>query len=761
MTTVKIEFHVAFRELFNEEWRNIVFYGGRGGGKSFHVADALLLRGRAKRLRIVCGREIQKTIKDSVHKLLADRIEAHGFDDWEVLDTVIRNKVTGSEFIFTGLWRNPEGIKSLEGADIAWIEEAQSISEDTLKILVPTIRKAGSQLIFIYNRKYELDPVHVRYVINKPPRTFVRKINFDTLQAAGMLPQELIEEMEQDKKDPETFAHVWLGEPIAQDENSIISRTQVLEAMDREVENDGQYICGVDVARMGSDRTVFWMRKGLKSLRPEIHQHKRTTEVCDLLEKYLDFKKTTTVKVDDTGVGCITEGTKVLTDEGWLYPGQLRPGVIIYSKNNGKVDKQKLISIREKQSEILRSGDYKFAWSHLVPHRTRLNNRIKLTTWKDALDKKQIIFDSDFDYIGERIDFELPEQSITMPNGGKKQIHPPKHISAEIFAEYLGWYVSEGSFERKQNALKITQNKNQYYNRIVELSSLFGKVQVKKNGNSFDICVFNKPLYEWIKTNCYSGGYGFKYKTVPRWVANNGRDAINSFLDAFRDGDGYMHKGSRHYVTSSVNLTDDLTELIVKVGKKSGCYRKSLAGSTFEIEGRTATRTCDNYVVFETKDNKRGNHYGIKPKDVQQTTGKVYSLIITGESRLMFTKVDGTKPIWTHNGGVTDEMIKRGYNVIPINFGGEPKDKDKYPNWISEAWFNMRDIMPKIQLPYDPDLLMELTTRLWKQDNKGKRRIQSKDDYKKLGYKSPDLADACIICYSDDFKPSFDEMFSF
>jgi phage terminase large subunit len=105
-------------------------------------------------------------------------------------------------------------------------------------------------------------------------------------------------------------------------------------------------------------------------------------------------------------------------------------------------------------------------------------------------------------------------------------------------------------------------------------------------------------------------------------------------------------------------------------------------------------------------------------------------------------------------GGVTDEMMDRGYkNVRAINFGGTAQDTDKYPNWISEAWFNMAEIVDEVQLPMDTDLLMELSTRQWKMDNKGKRRVESKDDYKKRGYRSPDLADACIICYGAVNEP--------
>lgn len=93
-------------------------------------------------------------------------------------------------------------------------------------------------------------------------------------------------------------------------------------------------------------------------------------------------------------------------------------------------------------------------------------------------------------------------------------------------------------------------------------------------------------------------------------------------------------------------------------------------------------------------------------------------------------------------------MKKRGYKVIPINFGGSPSDKDKYPNWISEAWFYMAEHMNDIQLLFNPDLLMELSTRQWQQDTRGRRTVEGKVTYKKRGYRSPDIADAVVICYA-------------
>jgi len=303
-TQVKIQFLSEFKELFNDSWRNIVFYGGRGSGKSRHVALALILRGRQKRLRILCTRELQNTIADSVHKELSEIIESNGFTDYEVTEKTIRNKVTGTEFIFRGLRHNAAEIKSLTGIDIAWVEEAQSISEDSLKLLVPTIRKPGSQLIYTFNRMNELDPVYVRYVMNERERTYVRQVNFDVLDRYGLFPEELREEMEADKAASlDLYAHVWLGEPVSQSDTAILSRSAVLAAMEREVSAEGAVEVGVDVARMGDDRTVFKMRKGHREMATKTYTKLRTTEVCDKLERFIDYNKDVLLKIDDTGVG--------------------------------------------------------------------------------------------------------------------------------------------------------------------------------------------------------------------------------------------------------------------------------------------------------------------------------------------------------------------------------------------------------------------------------------------------------------------------
>lgn len=302
--TVRIKFLEEYEELFNPDWRTLVYFGGRGSGKSQHVALALILRGRDTKLRILCTRELQNTIADSVHKLLSDIINKNGFTDYEITEKTIRNTRSGTEFIFKGLRHNSTEIKSTEGIDIAWVEEAQSISEDSLKLLVPTIRKPGSQLIFTFNRMYELDPVYVRYVMNERPRTYVRQVNYDVLERAGLLPAELYEEMLADKATSYgLYAHVWLGEPVSQADNAIIGRDSIMQAMERQTEPEGAIEVGVDVARMGNDRTVFMKRKGMRKIDEKVFSKLRTDEVADQLEAFVEFDKSIIIKIDDTGVG--------------------------------------------------------------------------------------------------------------------------------------------------------------------------------------------------------------------------------------------------------------------------------------------------------------------------------------------------------------------------------------------------------------------------------------------------------------------------
>ena len=124
----EIEIPHAFRDLFAEGWRDAAYYGGRGGGKSHSVAGALVVQAAKTPLRVVCAREIQESLKDSVKQLIEDKIECFGLEAFFQSTRDETRASNGSRFVYKGVWRNPEALKSLEGADIFWGEEANQAS---------------------------------------------------------------------------------------------------------------------------------------------------------------------------------------------------------------------------------------------------------------------------------------------------------------------------------------------------------------------------------------------------------------------------------------------------------------------------------------------------------------------------------------------------------------------------------------------------------------------------------------------------------
>lgn len=211
-----IEIPSEFRPLFASDWREAAVFGGRFSLKSHTVARFLLIRAREKQTRVACFREFQNSIAESSHQLLSDLIKQYELNDFRVTDNAIINTVTGSDFIFKGLYHNEQSIKSIEAIDIAWVEEAQTVTQKSLEVLTPTIRKPGSQIIYTYNRLHEDDPVHQRLVIEGRPNTLIINVNYDVAEKYGWLPEEIKLEIEDDKTNrPALYRHKWLGEPYS------------------------------------------------------------------------------------------------------------------------------------------------------------------------------------------------------------------------------------------------------------------------------------------------------------------------------------------------------------------------------------------------------------------------------------------------------------------------------------------------------------------------------------------------------------------
>jgi phage terminase large subunit len=180
-------------------------------GKSWTYTDALLAKALSEKIGVLCAREFQNSMSESVHKLLTQRIEDLGFSQYfEIQRDVIRCTLTKSEFIFKGLRNNVESLKSLSGIDICWIEEAQVISQESLDILIPTIRKPNSEIWFTMNPRLTDDPVYKQFVLTDDPDVYKARVNYTENKH---FPEVLeLERRRMLERDPALYNHIWLGE---------------------------------------------------------------------------------------------------------------------------------------------------------------------------------------------------------------------------------------------------------------------------------------------------------------------------------------------------------------------------------------------------------------------------------------------------------------------------------------------------------------------------------------------------------------------
>jgi phage terminase large subunit len=219
---LEIEINVpkAFDFLLGDQ-RNIVVHGGRGSGKSHAVATTMLIKSMERKHLILCVREIQCSIKESVKRLLENKISDFGLDQFFTItrDSIICT-LTGSQFIFAGLYQNVNSIKSLEGITLVFCEEAQAISQQSLDLLIPTIRMPGSQIYYVFNASQESDPIYRMFIANDPPPdSVVRKVNYDQ---NPFFPDPLKVEAEWTKQnDPDKWRHVFGGFPVVHSEAQI------------------------------------------------------------------------------------------------------------------------------------------------------------------------------------------------------------------------------------------------------------------------------------------------------------------------------------------------------------------------------------------------------------------------------------------------------------------------------------------------------------------------------------------------------------
>ncbi len=256
-----IRFPKKFEALFKpEKMRYRIFYGGRGGAKSWCFARALLAKGSKETLRVLCAREFQTSIRDSVHKLLSDQIYALKLEAfYEITQNSIRGS-NGTEFIFVGIKNNTNNIKSIEGVDICWVEEAQSVSSNSWNVLIPTIRKKDSEIWVSFNPELPTDDTWKRFVENPPEHSIVTKVNWSD---NPYFPETLnLERLSLKQRDMSAYNNVWEGGTRNTVDGAIFAKEMEITELEGRIGNvpyDPSKPCHAVFDLGWSDNTACWI----------------------------------------------------------------------------------------------------------------------------------------------------------------------------------------------------------------------------------------------------------------------------------------------------------------------------------------------------------------------------------------------------------------------------------------------------------------------------------------------------------------------
>lgn len=254
------------KDFWTTPSRYKVLYGGRSSSKSWDAAIRALYLAQTVKLKFLCTRRFQNRIEESVYSLLKSQIQRLGYErEFIITNNKIIHSKTESEFLFYGLARNIQEIKSTEGVDILWNEESHFITkQDFEEILEPTIRTQDSEIWFIFNPDLLSDYVYQNFVLNPPENAVVRKINYDENPYLSQTMKDVIEKMK--AKDYASYEHVYLGYPKVNDEQALIKRAWVDASVDAHIklgiDVEGKSTLGYDVADSGDDSNAVINRKG-------------------------------------------------------------------------------------------------------------------------------------------------------------------------------------------------------------------------------------------------------------------------------------------------------------------------------------------------------------------------------------------------------------------------------------------------------------------------------------------------------------------
>lgn len=289
------------------EFRYFLIEGGRSSGKSQTIARLICYLAEQKTLRICCGREIQNTIEESVYTIFSDLIRTNCLN-FNVTATKIDHKTTGSYIRFRGFREQGAiNIKGLEGVDLLWVDEAQAITKQTLDVIIPTIRKENSKIIWSMNRHVSNDPVY-SFFFNRPDCLHIHCDYLDN----PFCPKAMLLEAEECKKlSIDDYNHIWLGQPLRKADDYLLDHDTVYNSPKLQFFQPNAMphkIMAVDVARYGEDEIVYTILENYGAVSwSQIHQETdRNKSLMETTGKIIELQRdfdVDMVVIDDTGVG--------------------------------------------------------------------------------------------------------------------------------------------------------------------------------------------------------------------------------------------------------------------------------------------------------------------------------------------------------------------------------------------------------------------------------------------------------------------------
>jgi phage terminase large subunit len=303
-----VNFPDKLQPLFFTTKRFIPIFGGRDSGKSWGASAKTVMKA-GEGAKCVGAREIASLLDSNIKSLIEGSIERLKAPGFKITDKKIVHR-SGGSIVTMGLKGGSKTdtrtrIKGLEDIDWFWGEEAEAFTDETLKILIPTIRKPGSQQCYTFNRFLDLDPVFKRLCQNLDPRT-TEKININYYDNPFCPEEEYYEAEKLKESDYDLWLHIYGGEPMSQSDKAVLSRIDVMHAMGRKPDTEGGVEIGADIARYGDDMTVFFKRRGMTVT--DIKEYKKQS-IPETARKLMDFAGVEVnhlaipIKVDDSGLG--------------------------------------------------------------------------------------------------------------------------------------------------------------------------------------------------------------------------------------------------------------------------------------------------------------------------------------------------------------------------------------------------------------------------------------------------------------------------